>query len=367
MARSSWGNITKVRNGVYRIRYTVPGIDGSGVQKCETIHGTQREAQARLSQIRGEVESTNYTLETVEGFWNSIFLPECKEHRAPATVDGYERMYRAHIRPEFGDMCLKDITGLQVQRWLDTLSYGGARHAKGVLSAMIGRAFALDMVPQNVMARRYLLPKEDKRVKSASVDVYSLDELTYIYKLIRGEYWEPAFMLSAFAGARREESCSPRLDEFIFEKRDGQLFATVEIVRGFQTLKSTTIEVKPKTANSRRWLVLPEPYSVRMREIVEDFQLQGFTWLLDNGEGWVISPDLMSAAYKRWFLDKDIRYIPWKNLRNSYCTIMHANGVDLNMISKLLGHTTQQTTFKHYDRPGVNEFINTVEKAQLDK
>lgn len=72
------------------------------------------------------------------------------------------------------------------------------------------------------------------------------------------------------------------------------------------------------------------------------------------------NPERMSDAYRRWHMGRPFPYVPWKNLRNSYATMLHARGVDLADVARLLGHTTPVITYQHYDRPSAEQLAAIV-------
>ena len=82
--------------------------------------------------------------------------------------------------------------------------------------------------------------------------------------------------------------------------------------------------------------------------------------MCDDGHGGPANPERMSDAYRRWHMGKQFPYVPWKNLRNSYATMLHARGVDLADVARLLGHTTPVITYQHYDRPSAEQLASIV-------
>ncbi len=177
--------------------------------------------------------------------------------------------------------------------------------------------------------------------------------------------------MGAGQSAMREEACGPRLDEIEFETIEVEgkdyLFGFYFVARVVQYLDGRVVveEGRAKNETRMRWLVIPPPYSERLREIVDDLKGEGYIWLLDDGFGSVMSPDTMTTRYRRWFLGKHHKYIPFNNLRNSYGTVMHGLGLDLGMVGKLMGHKDQATTYKFYDRPGKEELLRAVASVRL--
>lgn len=362
MARSTWGSVRTLRKGYHEIRYTV---DGS--QVSEYVRGTKAEAERRRAELRLEYEDCVGASLKVDTFWRKTYWPECRS-LAESTKAEYERVYVRTIKPKWGTREMRSIRAAEVQEWFDVMTYGKARSTRAIMRAMFNRASDLELIDRNVMSKRFKLPSA--RAKGGRTEeVYTAAELDEIFEECSGEVWEPAYILAAFGSASREEAMSPMLDEIWFagygdEDDRVEEFAVVPIKRGVQRLGGE-VKVIEKTKNEyrERSLVVPPPYSTRLKELVVEKNAAGDTWLVDDGFGWPIDPDVMATCYKRWFLRSSHRYIPFSNLRNSYSTMMHAKDIDLWMVSKLMGHSKPDTSYTHYDRPGVNELIQVISRA----
>lgn len=352
--RSTWGSKRKRGKNSWELRYPLPGNKPGH----ETFHGTAKEADRRLSELRIQYEGMAPTM-TLSEFWDNYYHDHILEHLAESTIPGYENEWFHDVKPAFGHLTLPEITPRRIQAWLDTMTHGKAKHAKGVLSSMLTRAVALELVDENPAALRYVLPTA-KAKSQRSKEIYSKVELDGIFLACRGEIWEAAFILSAFGGASREEAMSPKLSEIQFV--DG--VAIVPIVRGIQRLKG---EVRildwTKTKDRKRDLVILPPYSTRLEEIVKEYTRNGYTWLTDDGFGNPRCPNTVAnRLYKNWFGRQQFRYIPFSNLRHAYATYT-AQNVHPMMLAKLLGHSQPTTTYNNYYRPTTEDKIAALLKS----
>lgn len=357
MARSTWGSIRSLRKDYHEIRYTV-----DGARVSEYVTGTIKQAERRKAQLRLEYEDCRGAALKVDHFWRKTYWPECQS-LAPTTRNEYERVYMRDIKPKWGSSVMRSIKAADVQEWLGSVTYGKARSVRAVMRAMFNRAESLEKIDRNVMRRKFKMPKE--RAKGGRSDaVFTAEELDQVFEACRGELWEPAYILAAFASASREEAMSPLLEEIEFLVVDGDEYAVVPIKRGVQRLKGEVVVLDyTKTEDRERNLVTWPPYSTRLHEIVDERMDAGDKWLMDDGFGWPLCPNNMATSYKRWFLGKPFGYAPFSNLRNGFATMMHAKGVDMYMIEKMMGHSQPMTTYRHYDRPGVEEFVQVIRRA----
>lgn len=364
----TWGTISKTKNGVYRIRYplTDDPITGKRRQASETVHGTKKDAELRLAELRilnAPLEQIQRNI-SVDQFWIRYYYPHIKKNQAPATVRGYESVYKCHISPQFGKKEMESIQVSEVKNYLEELSYGSAKSLLKTMRAMFNYAEDGEYIHRNVMARRYKLPNKNtsRRVNSEIYDKETLDELL---EEMTDEYWLAGFIVSAFGGLRREEAFGLKREDIEFF--DG--YATLKIRRTVQYINKELVisdECKEspdtKTPESRRIAVLVDPYAKRLKEILDDPERKNDIWMLDDGFGAPINPDRAASAYKRWFTNHPFIYIPWKNLRASYSTMLEDLGVPIETAAKLLGHSNISTTYAYYTKPKVKHF-----KAILDK
>lgn len=359
MARSTFGSVRERSKGVWEIRYYC-----DGKRRSSSLRGSRKDAERRLAEL--QVQYSDIPLAsaemTVAVFWNAICEQALKERVQVTTYEGYCSNYKNHILPKFGDVPINQVTYKQVQELLSSISFGAARSTKRTLSVIWTEAEKHDVIGENIMRRKYTLPKRHESQAVAINDkIYTLAELNEIFTRCRGEVWEPAFIMSAFGGMRREEACAFKVGEI---EHDGQA-AYCNISRvAVRTNNATVIKDEAKTEASIRTVTIIEPYASRLVEIQNECAAQGFVWLLDDGFGELINPDRVSDMYRRWLRDNGMKYIPWKNLRNSYATALHEQGVDLSMIAKMLGHKTPMVTYKHYDKPKLDAFIHAQQKLR---
>lgn len=372
--RSEWGSIGK-RGDAWRIRWP-KGYDaktGKRLYGTKTVHGTKKDARLELDRIHADMNQQEQGAQmTVNFFWSKHYLPEIVQHLAPSTVAGYENMYKARIKPAFGDQLLNDITGQEVQAWLDSMSYGSARHAKTAFSAMLGRAHAMDFVDENIMQRRYRLPGKETKVLRVNKTIGDEETLNRIATDAQGEIWEAVFIAMAFGGCRVSEAFGLQADKISAVTFQGETYASLLIDTTVQVVNhKISVRDVLKTENSAgidaRYAIISPPMSARMLELANQAKKNGYIWMCDNTLGEPRDPEEVKRRYKRWFLDKPYPFIPMKNLRNSYTTNMRTKGVDLEDIAKLLGHTTDAITYKHYDLPDVKDLIERVSSADGHK
>lgn len=366
---STWGNITKRKNGTYRLRYPIAydAETGKRIIASETIHGTKKEAETRLAELRIQYacdEHLPLSL-TVETFWVRHYFPYIQKTLAPSTVRGYASSYECHIKPTWGKFAMEDISVSAMKNWLQSMTYGAAKKQLSTMRAMFNYAEDEELIKRNVMNRRFRLPSKNTARKNND-QIHDKETLDAILEDCRDEFWEAGFIVSAFGGLRREEAFGIKKNEIIFNGDH----AIVPVNRTVQRISGRIVisdeeETSPetKTPESKRLAVIVHPYAQRLKEIMDDPEREGDIWMLDDGFGEPIDPERAAKAYMRWYLYKPYCYIPWKNLRSSYATMLHQQCVPIETIAKLLGHTNVSTTYKYYEKPNVEHLVETISNA----
>ena len=349
--RSTWGSKRQRGKNSWQLRWPNDGH--------ETFHGTSKEADRRLAELRILYEGAPPDI-TLHQFWSAYYAPEAKDHLAESTWTEYERRYERDLREVWGDIPLRKITARPIQQWLSTMTYGSAKKNKALLSAILSRAFALEMVDDNPAQRRgFILPKKDKSTPSRRTKrVYTLEELNEIFKACKGEHWEAYFIMAAFGGGQRAEVAGVKPEEV--ELVDD--YAVVPICRGVHRLNGEVV-VSDHVKNEYRAanLIVRPPYSSRLDRLALEAMRRGDTWLTDDGFGNPDCPERVVKQYERWFQQQPFRYIPFGNLRNAFSTSLHAMGLEDSTVSKLMRHSTLQTDYANYNRLSANELIDLMD------
>lgn len=369
--RAAWGSVERVRDGVWRLRYMADVGDGRGYRRCsETVRGTRREAHATLAErsVSHSGDTPSMTLgECAERFWR----PECADRLArgdlrPKTLENYENIWRAHVAPRWADVPVADIDPLSLQEWLLTKTEAIGGRCQVVMRAILRLAVLYRLVPTNVAAEGY---RRSGEVASQSRAVWSLAECDKMCRELRlterGRVLEPAAIMCAFGSCRVGEACGLSLTDFAMRTSSGGMRVMSADVHG-QLLKGVR-EVQPytKTASSARWVVVPEPWSGRLAEVVGEGLAEGRTWLCDDGTGAPVPRDTLQGWWRDAFAEgcplHGHEWGPMRNLRASWRTNMRSTmRIDRDVLEKMMGHSGKGVGEVHYFRPDVEEFTEEI-------
>lgn len=361
--RAAWASITEVERGArYRIRFWAKGADGAYKRRSETVRGTRREAERRRAELMLE-HSEDAPCPTVGQAWERWALPDLERRveggdMAPHTLAQYRSTWARHVAPTWADVPLDAVRPLAVQQWLYGLSRNAAEQGTALLSKVMGYAVRYEVVDHNPMREKYVMPSKST-VQRRDDGVWSLAELGPLWASLRGQWFEPAFLLAAFGGLRVGESLGPMASEVELRDVGGVPVALVSVARQVDGHGNATGRLK--TAQSARTAVIAGRAALRLAELADA-----------TPAGWPLTNDGLGGFQPQRRLNAEWQALgaphPYRNLRNSWQTWMRWElGVEPHHIEALMGHKQKGTTGQYYDRPHGEQLAAVVAAAYRAK
>lgn len=333
--RSAIGSIQRLGKDYYRV--SVEGrrkSDGSRNRPSEVVRGPRSKAEAVLARLvldNGGEPGFDYT---VSQYWELFYEPTLSR-LAPSTQDSYRRTYNLLVEPLFGGCSMAELKAREIERKLLTVEKPGQqRNAFKLMRQMFNEAYRDELIDNNPFTRRIRL----SRMEKYEPDVLLLDDVPAWVDAVKGSPWEPVLLVMLFGGLRREEACALFWEDFEF----GIDTCSVRIDKALVEVGGKMIEGPTKTADSKRTVFIGGWAAQRLLE------LSGVGPLVPDANGNRMSPDRISREYKKLMDSKEAKYVPMRNLRNSYATIMQGLGASDSLISKSLGHTNLKVDYSFY-------------------
>jgi integrase len=339
---------------------------------------TKAEAKAKLREILHDhqegVRATgwaHYTVAQAVTDWLTYGL----SGRDPKTIETRRILAEQHVIPALGARKLRDLTAEDVDRWLGdkarTLSTRTLQDIRSILRRAVTRAQARDKVRRNVVLLCELPTGQAGRPSKA----LTLSEATALLDTAEAD----ASTLGAYivvallTGARTEE-----LRALMWSHVDiaGQPDAAPPIPPHVQVWRSVRSGGDTKTRKSRRTLALPGRCVAaltahRLRQAATRAQA-GDRWAdLDLVYASEIGTALDAANVRRGFrrianaagLDA-ARWTP-RELRHSFVSLLSDDGVPLEQISRLVGHSGTAVTeliYRKQIRPVIDDGATAMDR-----
>lgn len=345
------GSITHLADGRWQARVTLP--DG----RRKAYYGkTRREAAEKLQ--RGLADLQQGIPLPAERQTLAQFLSTWLEHVArpsvrPRSYERYAQLVRTHIVPALGRRPLAKLTAQDVQTFLHAKHAAGlsprtVQYLHATLRAALGQAERWGLVTRNV-ARLATPP----RVTRPEVQPLTLEQTRRLLDAASGDRLEALYTVAVALGLRQGEALGLRWQDVDLDR--GQLSINVQL----QRLDGRPQLTIPKTARSRRTLVLPTVVAEALRahkvRQLEERLAMGAAW-----RGWehdlvfttTIGTPLDARNVLRHFhalLERaGLPRMPFHTLRHTAATLLLAQGVDLRTVQQVLGHSQISLTANLY-------------------
>ena len=292
-----------------------------------------------------------------EDYVESVYKPVTLPTLAKTTRDRYLSVYKNYLQPAFGELCLRDITQLTVQRYISgmadsKLSQESKDKVRDVLSSILGSAVRYGLLVKNpAEGVRLPVPKSGRRTKP----YVTQQQFSILVDLIAEPY---ATMLytAAFTGLRPSEVIALRRrnvheDSITIDQRfcrgdwgapkSAASNATVPVNRAvierIWRLDGLTAEVKAGNAVRR----IPVVRSKSLDDLVFQSPQTGGP-MQDNN---ILVRHLKPAARKL-----GMPWVNWQVLRRSFATWLKINGADVKDAQALMRHSRASTTLDVYQQ-----------------
>ena len=279
----------------------------------------------------------------------------------------YEIILSERLIPYFGEMQIRNITTLDVTKWLASLERADgtgralSENSKGVwfrtLSAILGKAYEWNLIDDNP-CRRIKAPRKAHsdvsalQLKDAKIVIDKLN----LYTDIRVS---TLVGLLIFTGAREAEVAGMEWRDICFDDNSLSVRREVLYIPGVGLKEDT-----PKSKSGIRVIYFPEILAEILKKYKEYhnsfIKEQGGLWVGATGEraklftkldGTPIFDSTIRKWVKKYMSWAGVPYITVHGLRHTYASILISNGNDARAVAAQLGHSTPVLVYNTYANP----------------
>lgn len=332
------------------------GYTPSGKRIVRRARGrTKSEAQRKLKALIRDYDDglstgpADYTVAQAVNDWLTYGLAG----REARTVDLYAQQCRSHVLPELGARKLRDLTAADVDRWLSrkakTLSTRTLRILHSCLNRAVSRAMARDLVKRNVVALS-TVPQGRAGRKSKAL---TMAQAEGVLRASEGTRMHGYIVVSLLTGARTEEL---RALTWVDVNLAGDPTTTPPVPPHIAVWRSVRAGGDTKTRKSRRTLALSRRCVTALEQQRDQEQRDrataGTRWrehglVFASAVGSPLDPshvrrDFRTAIGRVEGLDP-AEWTP-RELRHSFVSLLSDNGIPIEEIAQLVGHSSTAVT-----------------------
>ena len=283
-----------------------------------------------------------------EWFIDNYAKNELKE----ITAYNYESQIKNHLLPELGNIKLKDFTPAKITAFFSTRDYAPAtcRKIYIIMQSVFARAVEQGFLKETPCTKAVILPKaKTAKEKKPFLDENQAKELLSMVQ----DYsqFNTIIKVLLYTGMRSGECLALRWQDIDFENRTIHIENTLTDVGGKHWLQP------PKTATSNRFIGLSDVLAdiIREHKKQQDIKKAAAGCLYKYPEmvfttesGNYIDRSRLNTQFRRFVENTSFEFATLHTLRHCNATLLINSGIDLKIVSELLGHSDVSTTANIY-------------------
>lgn len=355
-------NITVGSRNYYRIRRTVGkklNKNGEWVPDVKAFYGTgkldaERKYAEYMESRKAGVDSDMFFGEAADQYMEEIFP------KNPRYKDGtklrYTQIYNSHIRTsELAGRKLSDLKSADIQRFYNALDALGLTH--GALSnvhktlKVIFRYFASEEICRDITAHVYI-PVIERVDAEDKTPVWSNEELTAIFSEALDSHRLKLLLVLAYrTGARLGELLALTYDDIT----GGVMTIDKQYAMGYGSDGKPAYTIQPpKTQNAYREIPLSEDVMKAFREHETwhraEMADKGYhtEYIFTASTGELYDRSNLRRALQRYYKKIGVEYKKFHAFRKTFCSQLCAAGAPLQVVYKIMGHSSIQVTAQYY-------------------
>jgi integrase len=318
---------------------------------------TKKEASDALVDLAKQVQDGRYVpvgRRTVAEYLNGWLAALPITGRRSTTISGYRWLVNSHIVPELGDIALRDLSAVDVDRLYGTmigkgLSLRTVRHCHSALRRAVQDAVDKGLLPSNPVTSAS--PPKTAATRAPETAVWTPEELATFLERTRDHHLGALIRVAGMTGLRRGELCGLRWADVDLGA------ATLTVRQTIVTVQGAPVLSDAKSAHSRRTIDLDaETVAVLRRHQTGQKKIRllagpgwretGLIFTNPSGESW--HPDTVSATVQRLIDASGLPRITLHGLRHTHITHLLVAGVDVKTVSARAGHASAAFTLDRY-------------------
>lgn len=326
-------------NKYYRVRKVIgKKIDGTPVLK--SFYGANKseaesKANAYIEKMEKGIIETDLSFEGMMHKWLFDFLYGSSSIKS-SSFARYDSIYNKYIKgTEIGTINLTKINTCKLQEYCNKLSehhtYNQISTVRRVLVTFFNWCIKQDFIAKNPASNIIVKGNKADNIKKqkTKVEILSNKEIKAIKEYIKDTEFELLFLLDLSTGLRQGELLALNWEDIDLKEKTLKVDKAYEIDYYYENekRKKRWVITSPKTLNSYRTIPIPNETIKLLKKYKSTGKI--FEW---NG----------NSVYKRWITVLKNCNIPHKKfhcIRHTYGSILLQNGVDIQTVAELMGHT----------------------------
>lgn len=368
----------KDEKGKYKPKWISTGLKGDRL-KAEA----EELLVKKIYELKHGETTSKFNNSSSEKILFADFLWEWLEHRkngtkrrppiSETTYADYSRRINTIMYPYFKEknIYLQDITEDDIDEYYDMLktkrgnSNNTINKHHATIHSTLKYAFKKKLTLTNVSDL-----VERGQVITQPVEYYNTTQIKKLLKIIEGDEFEIFVVLGITAGLRRGEILGLKWSAIDFDNNTFMVNHTVVSAKhqcGQVTIRKDSCKNKkstralPLAVYTKNLLLKIKAEQSLYRALCGNEYYQGdLDYVCKDKMGHLIKPDFISQHFNLLLKKNGLPHIKFHALRHSCASALLAQGMSLKLVQEYLGHSTYETTDKHYGHLEMSDKIGAV-------
>lgn len=323
---------------------TANGTRERRTKTFDTLKAAQ-DAEKDAKRYRDAVADRSGKLKLAE-YIDRHYWPIASRRLASTSVMTYEKEVRLRIKPHLGEYYLDVLDRQKIQAMVDSCATENvARKAVSTLKTILNEAVADGYISGNPACARFAYPPKGRKRDNGLIlgNFTDIAQFISVVQNTAPESITRLVMAGLMLGLRPEERYALDYEDFDFAN------GTVMVRNAYVAVSSRfggNAMKEPKTELSRRLIPMPQAF-------IDWFYYEDGghgAWITSNGKR--MSPSQGQKLWRRYLAaHPELPPITLENMRHSFATACLNAGMHVEDLSRMLGHSDINTTYRRYVRP----------------
>ena len=294
----------------------------------------------------GAIMDKNITLHDYITLWLDLFK------KTEVKTGSYERMLTSNIllgKYEIGADKVTEITPLDVQMYINQLAADGyslstIKKQLDLIRASLRKAVSLKIISENPAIEIGAPSKDKLKKKTKQVEAYTETEQARLQKYIQNHTDNLAVMCVAFmleTGLRVGEAQALKWEDVQISKHKLHVHSTVVTTHDS---KHSFVQDSPKTESSNRTI----PLNARATTILNMLKHNASSEFIFGENNEYLDYFNLRKAIMKMCEESHVEYHGTHVFRHTFATNCYYKGIDVKILSRLLGHANVGITYNIY-------------------
>lgn len=342
-------NIYKRRDGRWEGRFIKKRNQDNSIQYGYVYASNYKEVKQKLNREKAKsfsVKDRPVFYGTVEE-WMDFWLEEvAKKTIKVSTFNSYKTKIENHIKPALGNILLNELSAEHLEQWVEQLkkklSSNSACIVFRVLKTSLRYAEKQQYINRNIYEKVSAPKMKKKKIKALTIFEHKL-----LVKEAKKTREGLPILIALETGMRIGEISGLKWKDIDMENCTISVKRTLQRVKIYneQEIQTQIIENKPKSEASER--IIPISASL-LNYLTEEKRQSNSEYVVSTGEGGCLEPRTIRYQFHRLLKQVNLKGYTFHALRHSFATRCLEKGVNIAVISSLLGHSSTKMTLDIY-------------------